>query len=151
MSNLHPSCLILIKFKSKNTLTDIVQKSENAHADKHCSILLPADTKAGEYKARKRFRYTIGHKVAQKDIGSKAQEHAGAFIRIAEGEVLIQEITEDTAENIVGSRRYPVAKMEYVIEQEHYAAAEKRVHNTDSNKAQEGFIEEFSYHHFLRG
>jgi hypothetical protein len=56
---------------------------------------------------------------------------------MVEGEVLIEEVAQDAAEEIVAERADPVGAAEDVVEHEHDGRAEERVDNAHDEERQE--------------
>ena len=64
---------------------------------------------------------------------------------ILKREVLIEEIADNAAEEIVGGRGDPVAQMEDIIEHKHDGRTHYRVDHTNHHKLHESLVSEQSY------
>jgi hypothetical protein len=58
----------------------------------------------------------------------------------SEGEILVEQIADDTAKEIVGCRRYPIAEVEDIVEDKHNGCANNRVDYTYHDELHESLV-----------
>ena len=77
----------------------------------------------------------IGQQVAHEDIDREPDNRLEIGLSVSERETLVQEITQDAPEEIVGSRRHPVAQVKHIVKHEHDGRAEQSIHDADENES----------------
>ncbi len=59
---------------------------------------------------------------------------------MTKGKGFIEDIAEDAAEEIIGSRGDPVIEKKYIVKKEHNSCAEESVDNADQEKFSQGMV-----------
>ena len=140
--------LYLVFFKCKKLLTDIIDKHKQPRAHQHGYVLdyRLAEVHALQCIARQGQCQAIGYQIAHDDVQCKLDDASPVVALIVEGEMLVQEIAEDAAEEVVAERADPVAAAKDVVEHKHDSRAKQRVDHSYNEKGQERLIEYFLLH-----
>ena len=73
------------------------------------------------------FSDAIRQEIAYQNVDCKLDDRFEIGLSISESEMLVEEITQNAAEKIVGCRRKPVAKMKHIVEHKHNGCSKQCV------------------------
>ena len=145
------SCMLFIFLsKYKQSLSQIVHGNKKAHASQHRQVSLYLFIKSAEYPGYYRFCYTIGYQVAYSNIYDKRQYLSPGFFFVLESKIFIQEITHNTAYNIIRGRRDPIIYRKDIIEDKHQTGSHQGIDDAHHQKFYRRDIKKIQYlfYHF---
>ena len=127
----------------KKLLSDIVDEHKQPRAHQHGYVL---DYRLAEVHALQGIAcqgqcQAIGYQITYDDVQCELDNASPVVALIVEGEMLVQEIAEDAAEEIVAERADPIAAAKDVVEHEHDSRAKQCVDHPHNEKGQERLIE----------
>ncbi len=84
----------------------------------------------GEQFCHQGFCDTVCQQVTEEDIDGKFDNGLKVGLAIPERVILVEKITQDAAEKIVGSRREPVTEMKHIVKNEHNGCPKQCVNDS---------------------
>ena len=88
-------------------MSQIVQAYKYDHTHEHGDVLLDGDALAGKQITRRRLGNAVGYQVTDEDVDGEADKGLEVKLSVFERKILVQEIAEDAAEEIIRCRGYP--------------------------------------------
>ena len=92
---------------------------------------------------------SVSKQVADGDVDHKSERAAQHVALVLERVVLVEEVTQDTSYNVIGSRGHPVGASEQIVQPEHDAAADDRVDDADDDELSKFSIYVLDCHNLL--
>lgn len=135
-------------FKCKKLLTDIVDKHKQSRTHQHGYVLDDGLAKVHALQGitRQRECQAVGYQVTHDDVQRELDNASPVVALIVESKVLVQEIAEDAAKEVVAKRADPVAAAKDVVEHKHDSRAKQRVDHSYNEKGHKRLIEYFLLH-----
>ncbi len=81
-----------------------------------------------------RFRNAVGDEIADQDVDGEADDGLEVGFSVFESKSLVQEVTQNAPEEVVGSGGNPVTQMEHIVEDEHDSRPEQGVRNAHEDE-----------------
>jgi len=135
--------LIFLFRKGEKALPQIVEAHEQAHTHQHGDVFLQLHrgAGAGKHGPGQRLGHAVGDAVTHRDVQREPRHHRKTLFLVLKGEILVEKIAEDAAEEIVGGAGQPVTQPENIVEHEHDGRAEQRVNHAHQKELPEGLIQ----------
>lgn len=106
----HAGTSLLLGFsKGKKALADIVEAGEQYHAGKHRAVVAQGNRCARQHPIDRWLGDAIGEQIAHRDVQCEAHSGGTDVVFVAKRKGFVENITQNTRQNIVCGRGHPVA------------------------------------------
>lgn len=126
--------------EDEETLTDIVQSNKQTHGHQHGNVVLDGLGAVGKDMPHKRLGHAVSQQIAQGNVDHKTGQGFRCGSLVLKGECAVEEIAEDTSEEIIGCGGDPIAKMKHIVEQEHDPGSKQRIEYAHQDEFPEGMV-----------
>ena len=86
-------------------------------------------------------RKTIGYEITYDDVQRKLRDTSPIRSLIMKGEMLVEEIAQNAAKEIVAKRRYPLRTAKYIVEHQHNGSTKQGIDHSYNEEGDERLIE----------
>ncbi len=120
--------------KGKITLSEVVQSSEDDHAQRQRRVAAKRGRKPAQKPFRQRFRRSVSGKITNRNDSDKTHGRTPAAACISECKPFVQHIGEKTSDDVVCRRRKPIRTVRRIVKKKHQRRPDKRIERADGKK-----------------